>query len=116
MRKDRVVGAGFPRPPVRVAPGDSLHMAVFGAALGYHQVVAAIYPVQVGTFRVAATSTRPDHTRLGEKLAGINVDFALLNTPARLCCVRVGKYYARIVAAVQVDASIVVEKEGGIYS
>ena len=103
--EDGIVGTAFKGSPGGAAAGDGLHVAIFRAALGDHQVVHVPPLVHVGTLRVLAPGAVPDGAGLGEHLPGGQVQGALADALAA-GLVKVG--------AVEVYRAVVIPEQGGV--
>ena len=95
--QNRISGAGLKGSPDAAAPGNGLHMAVFRAALGDHQIVPAVFLVHMGTFGAAAAGTGPDLPGFAELLTRSQVDLKLVHTAANV-----------------VDLAVVIPEERGV--
>ena len=103
--EDGVVGAALKGTPGGVTAGNGLHVTVFCAALGNHQIVLVPAFVHVGTLGAFASGAVPDGPGLGEHLSRGQVQSALANALAS-GFVKVG--------AVEVHRAVVVPQQGGV--
>lgn len=82
--QDGIGGVFFVRAVYIAATGYCHFVPVFRAAFGNQQIIPAVFLVNVRPFRVPSTRTVPDAFGLVELFAGFGVDFAQIDTYARI--------------------------------
>lgn len=83
--QDGIGGVLFVRLRVYIAATGYCHFAaVFRAAFGNQQIIPAVFLVNMRSFRVPSARAVPDAFGLVELFAGFGVDFAQIDTYARI--------------------------------
>ena len=82
--EDGIGGILFVRAVYIAATGYCHFVAVFRAAFGNQQIIPAVFLVNMRPFRVPSARAVPDAFGLVELFAGFGVDFAQIDTYARI--------------------------------